>query len=515
MLRKIDKKNLGLTVSLFLIFAFFIYLFPYSGDDWAWGCKVGLERLQNNFDNYNGRYVGNLLVMVLTRSKFINMLFTAASLVCVCQFPKIFSSSKSILPYLFGTALFFLIPKAMLEQTVVWTSGFTNYVPSILLIFLYLILIKDIFEKTEQPKYHWTTHIIVFFIGFTSSLFMENVTLYSVAVSVLIIAFTIYKYKKIFLINLLYFISSVIGTCIMFSNSAYSTIAKGEDFYRTSGFNINTILEQSKIIFQHYVENNFFLLLIFSSLCAVVYFIYTKTCNDKKYNTLAFLSLLSNFILLFIIFQKKEFTGWVLNIDYKDYAHFTTIVFVLVAILYFATAAVVLLIGINSKSVKTKALLLLISIPILIAPLVVVTPIGPRCLFPPFFLLIALCVLLFSYIQTTITFNKVTKSSIATVSLTYIAASLIFLSSIFTTIHAYDNKRIDYIRRQIDAGYTTVKVCKLPFYDYVWFGDPTPEAWERYFKLFYGIDTDIDFEFLTFGKFNNWAEDFEKEIANR
>lgn len=518
MIKTTNKKTIGISVFLFLIFLFFVYLFPYSGDDWAWGSQVGLDRLLENFDNYNGRYVGNLLVMVLTRSKFINMVFTGISLVCVCLFPKIFSSTKSTLPYLFGITLFFLIPTAMFEQTIVWTSGFTNYVPSILLVFIYFILIKDLFEKDTPPKFHWLSQIAAFIIGFASSLFMENVTLYSVAISFLIIAFTIYKYKKIFLINILYSLSSLIGTIVMFTNSAYSTIAKGEDFYRTSGLNsgiINTALDQSKIIFEHFVENNFFFLLILSFLCATLYFSFIKNNTNNKLKTLGFVSLIINFATLFIIFQKKEFTGWVLNIENKNYNHITTIVFVFVTLLYFASVSVLILLGVNSKPVKFKALLLLISIPILIAPLAVVTPIGPRCLFPPLFLLISLCVLIFTHIQETLSFNQVTKKSIVTMSLAYISASLIFLTSIFTTIHTYDNKRIDYIRRQVDAGYKVVKVCKLPFYSYVWFGDPTPESWEYYYKLFYGIDTDIDFEFLTFGKFNEWAENFDKNIAKK
>ena len=291
MIKTTNKKTIGISVFLFLIFLFFVYLFPYSGDDWAWGSQVGLDRLLENFDNYNGRYVGNLLVMVLTRSKFINMVFTGISLVCVCLFPKIFSSTKSTLPYLFGITLFFLIPTAMFEQTIVWTSGFTNYVPSILLVFIYFILIKDLFEKDTPPKFHWLSQVAAFFIGFVSSLFMENVTLYNVAISFIIIAFTIYKYKKIFLINILYSVSSLIGTIVMFTNSAYSTIAKGEDFYRTSGLNsgiINTALDQSKIIFEHFVENNFFFLLILSFLCATLYFSFIKNNTNNKLKTLGF-----------------------------------------------------------------------------------------------------------------------------------------------------------------------------------------------------------------------------------
>ena len=36
-------------------------------DDLTWGSSVGLDRLSNWFAGYNGRYVGNLIVIALTR----------------------------------------------------------------------------------------------------------------------------------------------------------------------------------------------------------------------------------------------------------------------------------------------------------------------------------------------------------------------------------------------------------------------------------------------------------------
>ena len=49
----------------FGLIAILCYLFPYTGDDWAWGSKIGIDRLNNWFENYNGRYVGNLIVDAL------------------------------------------------------------------------------------------------------------------------------------------------------------------------------------------------------------------------------------------------------------------------------------------------------------------------------------------------------------------------------------------------------------------------------------------------------------------
>ena len=58
--------NIILVVVLFFFFSIIGYLAPYTNDDWAWGSYIGIDRLNNFFSNYNGRYLGNLLVILLT-----------------------------------------------------------------------------------------------------------------------------------------------------------------------------------------------------------------------------------------------------------------------------------------------------------------------------------------------------------------------------------------------------------------------------------------------------------------
>ena len=74
------KKWINLIVILFAFFGF-VYIMstiPFCSDDWAWGASVGAQRLASHFRGYNGRYLGNLLILLLTKSKFINILVTAS-----------------------------------------------------------------------------------------------------------------------------------------------------------------------------------------------------------------------------------------------------------------------------------------------------------------------------------------------------------------------------------------------------------------------------------------------------
>lgn len=512
LLKNTNKKTVVFSAVLFVVFSVLIYLFPFSGDDWAWGSQIGLDRLANNFDNYNGRYAGNLLVLALTRSKALKIIVISVSLVCVCLFPKLFSKSKSFVPYVFGLLLFLLIPRQIFMQSIVWTSGYSNYVPPIILILLYFIIIKDIFEA-QPPKYHWSFPILVGVIGFISSLFMENVTLYNVAVSALIITFAFFKFKKFYVTHIIHFLGSVLGAFLMFSNSAYSTIASGDDGYRSIALDdglMETIIKQTDVIFKHFFRNNFILLLILSLLCLMIYFLYSKKSNNKKLKIVGLFVVLLNLFSCFIIFIKSEFVSRIFNMDATNSSTLTTLVCALVAIIYFVSALLTVIICVTSSSEKFKILLLLISVPILIAPLAVVKPVGPRCFSSPYLMLIAACVLIFVYIENSYKMTYKVKMCVSGALMVCCTAIFIFLFSIYSVIHTYDVKRNDYVKKQIEEGYDTVKVCKLPYSSYVWVENPAKAPWDYRYKLFYGIDEDIEFECLGFSQFDKWAVEFDK-----
>ena len=515
--KNINKKTVILSVILFFVFAILVYLFPYSGDDWAWGSQLGLARLANHFDNYNGRYAGNLLVLALTRSEVLNFVVIGASLVCICLFPKLFSDSKKFTVYVFGILLFLLIPKQIFVQSVVWTSGYSNYVPPILMSLLYFIIIKNIFDK-DKPSYHRITFIFAAIIGFISALFMENVTLYNIAISAIIIFFVIIKFKKICLTHLAHLMGSIAGAGLMFSNSVYRSIASGSDGYRSTAFDSDlkeTIIEHTEVIFQQFFANNIIILIIFSLLCVAIYILYARTSSDKKLKSLGLLLILLNVFSCFMIYSKNAFAYWFFGIGHAKSDLITIGLFALVAIIYFGSALLTVFICVDSNKNKFKTLFLLISVPILIAPLVFVNPIGPRCFFPPYLMLISACVLLFVHIQNKMNITAETNKGIAISLLAGCLALFTFLFSIYSTIHTYDIKRNDYVKKQIEAGRETVTVCLLPYASYVWVRDPSSAPWDYRYKLFHGIDTNIQFEFLNYKEFDKWAEEFDKEVNSK
>ena len=509
--QKMSKKGVAFTAVLFIAFAVLVYLFPYSGDDWAWGSQIGLNRLNVWFSAYNGRYLGNLLELALTRSELLNMAVTAIFLVGACFLPKLYSESKSVTAYIMGAALFLIMPKEVFVQSVAWTAGFSNYVPPIVLTMLYFALIRNIFDE-NKPEYRPWALVLSAVTGFASTLFMENVTLFVVAISALVIFYVFIRFKKLMAVHAVHFVSSVIGAVVMFSNSAYRNIASGEDTYRETaaeGGIVATIGANSKEIFECFFSENITALVILSVLCAALYFVFARNTQDRLKKLIAASSTGINVLSLVLIYFKSRFVHWAFFIDSGKSTIITTLIFVLIAGVYFATASLCIFLCVECNKAKLKTLLLLISIPVLIAPLAVVTPIGPRCFFPPYLMLMGVCVMLFVYLQDKLKISREAEKGIAVSLISVCAASLVFVFSIYSTIHAYDVKRNESVRKQVEAGSKNVIICQLPYNSYVWTGNPDKEPWSTRYKLFYGIDKDVTFEFVSREEFNEFVKNFE------
>lgn len=114
-----SNRNLIITYAIIFVLLFLLcLLFPYSGDDWAWGSQIGINRLNKWFDNYSGRYFGNLIVLALTRSnllKAVTMSFCLTGIIAIVN--KLTGKQKNGV-FIISTVLLFM-PVTLLRQAVV------------------------------------------------------------------------------------------------------------------------------------------------------------------------------------------------------------------------------------------------------------------------------------------------------------------------------------------------------------------------------------------------------------
>ncbi len=496
---KQSKLYIYIYIAIFAIVLLVSYFFPYTHDDWAWGTSIGEDRLNSLFANYNGRWVGNLLVMLLTRNRIVRAIVISLSFVAlVYLIQKLVKSSKMII--LSAIILLLAMPISVLAQAVAWTSGFANYVIPIIIVLFYLSFNKNIFTNNDiEIKNRWVVPFLM--LGFINSLFVEHATLYNVLLSIGIVIYYFIRKHKIVLANIFYMIGSILGAILMFSNEAYQTIFHAEDGYRT--------IEQDNIIIRFLrtfvneladfiLYQNVFLNIVLCLLSLFLVFRFYKKNKQKaqrwKYNILNMATFVVIGFLSYILYKKVIGGSNVfIHNKYKLYLE------AIIAIAFAISLVIIVFITIEDECKKKRILFEIASIVILAAPLLVVTPIGPRCFFPTYALFVlVVCELLDAVVEKeSVYFNNV----LCMISLCFCS----FLLCIYGYCFKVEMERIRYIQKHNSD--MELLLPKIPFQRYMQCPNPGNEVFVHRFKLFYGLDDSTELEFVDY---KEWKKNRKK-----
>ena len=489
------KKLIKIYTALFFCYAFLALLFPYTGDDWAWGSSIGMERLKIFFKDYNGRYAGNLIVMMLTRSKVLDALVMAASFLLVCHFSHAYSADKTSASLLLAAVLFFIMPKSVLVQAVVWTAGFTNYMLSALITVGYLLFIKEITGNEISPVKETPTHCAgMFILGFIGALFVESVTVFNICLAVASIFYMFLRFRTYRRAQVGFLLGSIIAAVIMFSNGAYDRVAQGVDYYRSTPADLQETIcvavEHAEEILDYMIYDN----LLFSVIISGLLLILVLQCiKNGKCTLCGLLSAVLHVCSLLLICLKAPIVEK-LEMRFVLEGLTKSLIPILFALLY-GVSILILVLCVIEKGRRFRMLLPFYCIPVSLAPLLIVTPIGPRCVFLSYFFMIVFAADLFGYVRKQILpEEKWTGKLLGLV----VALQLLFYYSIFYPIHYYDTLRLDYIKVQAAEGKQTVVISDLPNNEYLWNSLPCFGNLSERYKLFHNLDENLQFECITY-----------------
>ena len=500
-----------ISICIFAFFAILAVFFPYSGDDWAWGSSIGIDRLKTFFDNYNGRYFGNFVILAITRSKILKVLAMAFSYYATCFLCYKYSGLKKNTSLLFSFILFLLMSRSIFMQSVVWSSGYANYVPSALISVLYLVIIKNI-TGNEMPKYPKFLFLITFVMGFVGAPFIENIALFNICLAVAVIGYTLLKFKKVYLTHISFFVGSVVGALWMFSNSAYSAISAGEDGYRTTPKTLAGIIELLKdnvdVIFKNVVTDNYLICCVVTVLLLVLTIKFIKNSKDKSKNIFAVGSMTINAIsLILIIAMNSKALSPIVE---DSFTFFKAKKFTAIVSMIFALSILAVVLICVEKGRKFSMLLPFYCIPVSVAPLLVVTPIGPRCFYVSYFLTMVFAVDLFCYISKDWKISEFNYKAMFFALAVVAVVLVIFYIGVFAPIYHYDSTRNEFAKLQSDNGEENIVIAWLPNTEYLWTANPKSEPWITRYKLFYGINQDAELDVRTTKNFDEYYENYKK-----
>ncbi len=263
-IKNINYWDIILVLLLFII----TYLFPYTHDDWAWGSSIGIQRLNFLFKNYNGRWAGNILVILLTRTRIIKALVMTFTITSLVVLGNKFINPKNNKTYLI-VLLLELMPVFVLTQSIAWTSGFANYIlPSLITIFI-VYLNRNMFADEEVVLSNKFC-IPLFVLGVICSLFIEHMTIYNVCLGLFLVFYPKLKKYKTNPSNISYLIGSITGAVIMFSNGGYRNAFALKDGSKSivhNNFIVNTIRVYFNELKDLLVCNNIIINILLSILC--------------------------------------------------------------------------------------------------------------------------------------------------------------------------------------------------------------------------------------------------------
>ena len=508
--KKLDNR----IIAAFIIFAVYVVLnlfFPRSGDDWAWGSKIGIDRLNSFFADYNGRYAGNLLVIALTRSRIAEVLCKAATMTLCCILPSYMIKSRELKYVALSTFMMFLIPKNVLAQTVVWTSGFTNYVPPIVMLAVYYLMIDNIFGR-EAPSYKPLLVPAAFLIGFVGTLFMENLTILYVFIGIVILVYTRIRFKKTPLVQVAFLIGSVGGTAAMFTNGAYLNISQSKDSYRSTALDsslVETVSDNLTVLVREFVCYNPVMVALLSLLCAWLCYAAAKKeklpCSVGKLKVTAGLNLASALLLVSLYFVYDRLITVTPFIGKRAKLY---LIFIVVGI-YCLTLIIELLIAVRDSGMRDRIMLLILSLGVMTAPLLIVKPLHARNLMPMYFMTVVLMIVLLKHIESLTPMSEVVSKGVCISSAAAAGASFLVLLSVYVPAMHYgeirDKSAAIQNSRSNDGN---LYICDIPNEGWLWMVNPFGDSlWELRYKQYNHLDESLKIKFVSYKKYEAWCKE--------
>ncbi|KRN27709.1 hypothetical protein IV38_GL001922 [Lactobacillus selangorensis] len=385
------KGSLKWLVWLFLAlsFAFFAYLsatLPITGDDFGWASGFGANYFKSGrWLTYDGRYLGDWLIITMMRVRWFKIVVYAAGFTGILYLISLFFPKRRLFYTVGSFVLLMGMPVTLFAQTFGWNAGFVNYVPSVLVPLGMLYLFRKYLYYQSVPLRKRTDYWLTAFIlplAILGQFFAEHITLFNVVLSIAALGYFWYfqKQKARFLWG--YAAGSVIGALLMFSDGAYHSVAKNADQYRHVKLSLDTVLATIRnTLFTNLASKNLLILLVVS---VVALFLIVRADWKLSHKVLLGVSLwLEPLYQIFLRTTGISHTHLILNVNMG------------LTLLYFVALLVFLWRCLPHKQAAELTSYLVMAI-LLVAPFAVASPVGPRCFFASYILLILFTLLLIS-----------------------------------------------------------------------------------------------------------------------
>ena len=465
---------------IFVFFLIIFFLSPICGDDWG-NYLEGIRGIRHSFGNavgmyfdWEGRFVSRVLINILTSNKILwNILNSFIIVSIIYLIIKIINPKNKKIIYLLSFLTILLMNIYTFSQVIVWLAGNITYlfvIPLLLFYFYYT------YNDLDNKKYK----VVIFsFLNFIMTMFVEHMALVLITSNIIFIIYKYIKDKKIYIKNIIYLISSIIGFSLMFLSPGNMKRSSMENIEFSSLSLIGKLnYNLPNFIYYTFIVNYYMLITL---IISNIYLVKNNIKNKYIRNTLIIILLLP--ILTIISYFLNE--GKIINYNY--FSNHNNILIIIYYLMYSIITFILLL-----KEGKKEAIFFFV-IGILSNVVMIMSPTwGYRTSFGTYlFITISNLIIIDKYIKNNKLITYILELIVILLSITYL---LLYIS-----IHKQYKENYEIIKNGIKNKSKLIEIYKYPYFINCNI-NPENEFHIARFKEYYGIDSDIEIKLIE----NKW-----------
>lgn len=474
-----NRRSLILSLGIFLFLVVLFYLAPLTHDDWYYECGYSLPALLTSrsagwYRALNGRILGNGLEGLTATHKLLRALLQGFFVWGIWRA----AASLLKLPAAGRLLLFvgiLMLPSGLYAQTYGWGAGFFNYVPELTLLLTCAWLIQRHPSGTGRRV---LSDIAALFCALCAQLHSENFTIINLLLgAVLIVLFFTPPLRKN-LPALLSGIGFLLGGAIMFASPAYH-----QGYYTVSTDLWKRILSNYKTVSFYTLGYHYLATLLLTVSAAVLLW---RSDNGwrrpVKGAVTAVLILLQVYFIGYhlilsdeLIIRSHEITKY---LDFLANAVYVLLIFIAVCRL-----------PIPAERKRLTLIPLVLAI-LYAGPLLIVSPIGPRCLYSTWILMLLSGVSLGIEAFVPVLCRPASKY----VSASLCAGAMLLMLFINNQNHSVFLQRMDSVQQGMAQQADTIALRDYAYPEYVW-GNNSQTIGEHYY---YSAPHDITFTYYPY-----------------
>lgn len=438
--------------------------FPLTGDDWfreALGASIHspadlLRIVAARWATVNGRVLGNILAYTAGSRPLLRELMRALFLLALAELLAWTAQLRGWRGLLLCTAAVLALPQAMFCQIYPWAAGFFNYVPPVVLLLASLVLAGPVLDgrpMEESPQ----RGAALFLLGFGQQLFVENNTLYALCASMALLVWYWLERRRCAPALLAFFLGCALGAALLFASPSYRSIGQTGGAYQSSlGGGLAGLLASARVNLPPVLQ---YLILdcpvLYWGLTALALLLWLKNRRGLPDHLLAAVLALSCLVLAWGGFRPA-----------------------VTAAVWGLALTLALWRWVPERPARARALFLWLGAPVAAAPLLFVNPIGPRCLFLSYVLMLAAAGVLVRALEP----EQLNGWLSGLVPAALAAAVLCFFLSVYQPFHQVEELRTQALNRALASRASAVS---LPAYDHggwLWDADSAFKMEQYYYR---------------------------------